>query len=97
METPRKIIRVLAGGGIDDADAFERNVHAFREVFDSRGVAQHDGRAQPQRQELPRRLQNARILAFRKHDPLGMPLQFFDDIADETHGGRLTAKRETAK
>jgi hypothetical protein len=26
-----------------------------------------------------------------------MPLQFFDDIADETHGGKLADKRETAK
>ena len=48
-------------------------------------VAEHDGRAQPQRVKLPRRLQNARLLAFGKNDPLRMPLQFFDDIADETH------------
>jgi len=40
---------------------------------------------------LPRGLQNARLGAFGKNDPLGMPLQFFDDIADETHECRLAA------
>jgi hypothetical protein len=47
--------------------------------------------------ELPRRLQNARLRAFGKHHPLGMPLQFFDDVADETHDVRLTASGEIAK
>ena len=60
-------------------------------------VAQHDGRAQPQGIKLPRRLQNARFLAFGENHPLGMPLQFFDDIADETHGRKLAVQRETAK
>ena len=50
-----------------------------------------------QRLELPRRLQNARLLAFGKHHPFGMPLQFFDDVAYKTHGSRLTAKHETCK
>jgi hypothetical protein len=26
-----------------------------------------------------------------------MPLQFFDDVANETHGRRLTSKPQTAK
>jgi hypothetical protein len=42
-------------------------------------------------------LQDARLLAFGEHDPLWMPLQFFDDVANETHDDRLTAKAETAK
>ena len=49
------------------------------------------------RLKLPGRLQDARLLALGKHDPLGMPLQFFDDIADETHEHRLAVKLETAK
>ena len=31
-------------------------------------------------------------VAFGKHHPLRMPLQFFDDVANETHGDRLAAK-----
>jgi hypothetical protein len=46
--------------------------------------------------ELPRRLQNARLLAFGENHPLGMPLQFFDDIADETHEHRLAVGGKTA-
>ncbi len=80
-----EIFQVLARGGIDDADAFERNVQVRRDFLDFRVVAEHDGRAEPQRVKLPRRLQNARLLAFGENDPLRMPLQFFDDIADETH------------
>ena len=58
-----------------------------RGFLDFGAVAEHDGRAEPQRVKLPRRLQNARLRAFGKHDPFGMPLQFFNDIADETHAG----------
>ena len=90
MKPFREIFQILARGGIDDADAFERNVQIVRDRFYFGVVAEHDGRAEPQRVKLPRRLQNARLLALGKHDPLGMPLQFFDDIADETHDGRLT-------
>jgi hypothetical protein len=55
-------------------------------------VAEHDGRTEPQRVKLPRGLQDARLLAFGKNDPLRMPLQFFDDVADETHGDRLALR-----
>ena len=84
-------------GGIDDADAFERNVQFLGDRLDFGRVAEHDGRAEPQRVKLPRRLQDARLLAFGKHHPLGMPLQFFDDVADETHDDRLAADNEIVK
>jgi hypothetical protein len=80
-----EIFQILARGGIDDADAVERNVQALGDRLHLFRLAEHDGRAQPQRVKLPRGLQNARLLAFGKHHPLRMPLQFFDDIADETH------------
>ena len=52
-------------------------------------IAEQDGRAEPQRMKLPRRLQDARFLAFGKNHPFRMPLQFFDDVADKTHDDRL--------
>ena len=64
--------------------------------FDLRAVAQKDGRAEPQRIKLARRLQHARLRAFRKNNPFGMPLQFFNDVADETHGAKLAAIGESA-
>ena len=90
MKALREIFQIFARGGIDDADAFERNVQTVRDLLYFRVVAEHDGRAEPQRVKLPRRLQNARLLAFGEHDPLGMPLQFFDDIADETHERQIS-------
>jgi hypothetical protein len=47
--------------------------------------------------KLPRCLQDARFRAFGKNHPLRMPLQFFDDIANETHGDRLKAGGAIAK
>jgi hypothetical protein len=47
--------------------------------------------------KLSRGLQDARLRAFGKNHPLRMPLQFFDDVANETHDDRLAAKAETAK
>ena len=57
-----------------------------RRFFDARGVAQQDRHAQTQRVELPGGLEHARLGAFREDDPLGMPLQFLYDAADESHG-----------
>ena len=54
--------------------------------FDLCPVTEQDRRAQPQRIELPGRLQDARLGSFREHDPLGVALELFDDAADETHG-----------
>ena len=85
-EAAREILQLLALGGVDDADAFEREVQVRGDLFDLRAVAQQDGHAQPQGMELPGRLEHARLRAFRKDDPLGMPLQFFDDRSYETHG-----------
>ena len=86
MEAVGEILQVLALGGIDDADAVERNVQVLRGGLHFGRVAEQDGRAEAQRGKLPRGLQDARLLALRENDPLRMPLQFFDDAADETHG-----------
>jgi hypothetical protein len=40
--------------------------------------------------ELARRLQDARLGPFREHNPLRMPLQLFDDTANETHGPEIS-------
>ena len=64
------------------------DIQALGGFLDLGAVAQQDGDAQPQRMELPRGLQHARFRAFGKDNPLGMPLQFFDDTADKTHGIR---------
>ena len=97
MKAPDEIFRILALGGIDDADAFERNFQRGGNFLHLGLVAEHDGRAKPQRIKLPRGLQDARLVALGKHDALGMPLQLFNDIADETHGRRLAANGEIAK
>jgi hypothetical protein len=60
-------------------------------------VAEDDGRAEPQGMKLPGRLQDARFLAFWKNHPFRMPLQFFDDVADKTHGDRLAVSARIAK
>ncbi len=61
-----KILQVLAGGGIDDADAVQRNFQCLGGLAHFGLVAEHDGRAQPQRIKLPRRLQNARFRRLRE-------------------------------
>jgi hypothetical protein len=45
---------------------------------------------------LARRLKHPRLQAFRKDNPLGMPLQLVDDIPNETHGRKLAGTRESA-
>ena len=47
--------------------------------------------------ELPRGLQNARFRALGENHALGVPLHFFDDIADETHERKVAVTAETAK
>ena len=76
--------------------AFQRNVQLLRRFFDLRAVAQENRHAQAQRIKLARRLQHARLRAFRKNNPLRMPLQFFDDTANKSHGAKLAAIRESA-
>ena len=97
METPGEIFQLLAFGGIDDADALEGGVQALGNFRHFGRIAQHDGRAQPQRVKLPGRLQDARLRAFGKHNPLRMPLQFFDDVADETHGRKFSGQWQNRK
>ena len=87
MKARGKIAQILAVGGIDDPDAIERNIQTLRDRSHLGSVAEHDGRAQPQRGILPCGLQNARLVALGKNNPLRMPLQLFDDAADKTHGG----------
>ena len=87
LEPAREIVQILAFGGVDDADALERDVEGFGGFGDPRPVAEEDRRAQPQRIELARRLDHARLGAFREDNPLRMPLEFLDDAANESHGG----------
>jgi hypothetical protein len=97
METMREIFQVLAGNRIDDADAFKRDFQSRGHLIDFSRVTQEDGRAEAQRPELPGGLQDAGFLTFRKNDPLGMPLQFFDDLADESHARSFGFRREGFK
>jgi hypothetical protein len=97
VEAGCEIIELFACDGIDDADAFERNIQIVCDRFYFRGIAEQNGRPEPQRLKLPRRLQDARLLALGENHALGMTLQFFDGIADETHRHRLAVKPETAK
>src|SRR5882724_6074640 len=86
MKAFDEIFKVFARDGIDDADAIERDVQFVGDNFYFFMFTEQNGHAEPERVKLPRRLQNARLIAFGENDPLGMPLQFFDDVADETHG-----------
>ena len=56
-EAARKAFEVLAFGGVDDADAFERDVQALGGFLDFGAVANKDGNAEPQRMKLTGRLQ----------------------------------------
>ena len=82
----REALAFLAVFGVEDADAFERDAEFLGELLNFRAVAEQDGRAELERIELARGLKDARLGAFREHEPLRMPLQFFDDGGDETHG-----------
>ena len=53
----RKIVQILAFGGIDDANAFQRNIERSARFFDLRAITQKNRRAQSQRIELAGRLQ----------------------------------------
>ena len=70
MKAPGEIIQILALGGIDDADAVERHIQALGDLLHFLLLTQHDGRAEPQRVELSRGLQDARLRAFGKYHPL---------------------------
>lgn len=69
-----KIIEILAFGGIDDANTFERNIDSLRGFFHFRAVAQQNRRAEAKGIKLPRRLQHARFGAFRENHTLGVTL-----------------------
>ena len=82
----REGIKIFALGGVDDTNAFERDIELGGRKLHLGAIAQQDGRTQAQRIILSRRLQNARLRAFRKYDPLRVALELFDDVANETHG-----------
>ena len=82
----RKALQLLALLRVDDADALEGKVESLGGAFDARAVAEEDGGPKLERAELPGRLQHARLGAFGEDHPLRVPLQPFDDAADETHG-----------
>src|SRR5258708_23701857 len=92
-----EIFEVGARDGIDDANAVERDVQFVGDNFYFFMFAEQNGNAEPERIKLPGRLQDARLIAFGENDPLGMPLQFFDDVADETHGVSFRLKVEGCK
>src|SRR5947207_15669901 len=85
FEASHEIVQLLAFDGVDDADAFQRDIQCRGHVLDLSAVAYQNRRAQPQRIVLPRRLEDAGLDPFRKNDPLGMPLQLFDDTAYKSH------------
>ncbi len=78
--------QIVARLGVDDPDAFDRHIEAFRERLDPAPVAQKDGDSQAKGMELARRQEHARLGALRKDDALWMPLQLVDDARDEPHG-----------
>jgi hypothetical protein len=87
LEAMDEAVKILAFGGVDDADALEGDVEAQGGFLDLGAVAEKDGHAETQRIELAGGLKHARFGTLREDDPFGMPLQFFDDLADEPHPG----------
>ena len=74
LEPPRELVQLLALGRVDDADPFEREVESRGGFPDARPFAEQDRHAQPQGMELAGGLEHARFRAFRKDNPLRMPL-----------------------
>jgi hypothetical protein len=93
----RKVFQLLAFGGIDDADAFERNVQFLRRFLNLRAITQKNRRAEPERIELPRRLQDARLSPFRENDPFRVALELFNDAANKTHGKGVLERDANSK
>ena len=91
LETAQQLVafdesrQIFAFGGIDDADAFQRDIQFRGGLFDLGAVAQQDGRAQAQGIELARGLEDAGFGPFRENDPLGVPLQLFNNSGDKSH------------
>src|SRR4051812_10119712 len=81
FEAMDKVWQLFAFLGIDDANAFERDVQSLGDFFDFRSIAKKYRHAQSQGIELTGSLQDARFGSFREHDSLRMPLQFFYDTA----------------
>src|SRR5690242_3123088 len=71
-----KIWQFLALLGINDANAFERDVQCLSDFLDLCSITEKDRHAQSKRIELTGSLQDARFGSFREHDALRMPLQF---------------------
>ena len=94
LEPAGEIVQILALGRVDDADAFEGDVQRIGGFIDPGPVAEKNRHAEPERIELAGRLEHARLGAFREDNPLGMPLQFLDDAADESHGGLVAQRQE---
>jgi hypothetical protein len=47
--------------------------------------------------KLPGGLQDPWFFAFRKYHPFGVALQFFNNVADEAHGIKVTGGGESSK
>jgi hypothetical protein len=63
-----------------------RTPSSERFSFDLRARADQDGRAEAQGMKLASGLKHARFGSLGEDDPFGVPLQFFDDATNETHG-----------
>src|SRR5882762_1111537 len=90
-----EVLEILAFRRVDNPDSLQRNIQRLGRFLNLRAIAQQNRRSQPKRVELPRRLQHARLEAFREDDPFRMSLQLLNDTANKSHGA-LTSPR-TAK
>src|SRR5581483_11804706 len=87
LETMDEAVEVLALNGVDDANALEGDVEALGGFLDFGAVAEEDGHAQAQGIELARGLEDPGFGAFGEDNPFRVPLQFFEDLPDKSHGG----------
>jgi len=85
FKTLNKIVEVVCPFWFDQADTFEADVESGGRFLDLGTITDENRHAHPARGELARSLDDPRIGAFRKDDPLWVPLEFFDQFLDECH------------
>src|SRR5207302_263555 len=81
--------QILRGRWVDDVDAVQIEPVFLSRRADFLYIAEKDRRPEFQPHVARRRFQHARLRAFRKYDPLWMPLQFLENRFDEFHKGAL--------
>jgi len=97
METPRAKLSVSSWWPDDDAGGRERGCQALREVLDFCGLPSRMARRAAAHGNCRAACKTRGSSPSGKTRPLGMPLQFFDDVAMKRMTADLAAKRETAK